>query len=141
MHCPTRLAFACLLLALASSVHAGTYKWVDEDGSIVYSQTPPPDRDYERISGPSGANYSAPMQSTPHPESEPDSNSGEDVERIMAESQAIREKNCQAGKQNLKTYQAFRRIRDADGNVTRLTDEERAAKIEEAKQLIADFCD
>jgi Domain of unknown function (DUF4124) len=38
-----RFLFACALLALSFSVSADIYKWVDSNGKVHYSNTPPPD--------------------------------------------------------------------------------------------------
>ena len=145
MNRPFRVALIGLLLILAVPLHAATYKWMDTDGRVVYSQTPPADAEYEVISSghprlesddPDEVDATAPLGAE-----SPSGDTEEEISKIAAESQAIREKNCQGAKQNLQTYQTYRRVRDDDGNVSLLTDDERQAKIEEAKQMITDFCD
>lgn len=142
-----RCALTGLILALALPLHAATYKWVDAEGRVVYSQSPPADVEYQVINT-GGARYStadsteAEESGATIPDAGPASGDPEqEIEEIAAQSEAIRQQNCQAAKQNLQTYQTYRRVRDDAGNVTTLTDTERQAKIEEAKQMIADFCD
>lgn len=38
-----RAAIAAIVLALAPAAHAVVYKWVEEDGKVIYSKEPPPD--------------------------------------------------------------------------------------------------
>ena len=38
-----RAAIAVIVLALAPAAHAAVYKWVEEDGKVIYSNEPPPD--------------------------------------------------------------------------------------------------
>ena len=40
-----------LLLTISLSVNAQIYKWVDDNGNIQYSQTPPMDRDAQVLRG------------------------------------------------------------------------------------------
>ena len=65
----------------------------------------------------------------------------EDVERTIAENEKIRQQNCEAARKNLEIYTTFRRFRDKDGNVTRLPEEERLKRLEEAKTQIETYCD
>jgi hypothetical protein len=39
----TRIAMTILLLALSTSTYGQVYKWVDKDGKVQYTDTPPPD--------------------------------------------------------------------------------------------------
>jgi hypothetical protein len=38
-----RAAIAAIVLVLAPAAHAVVYKWVEEDGKVIYSNEPPPD--------------------------------------------------------------------------------------------------
>jgi hypothetical protein len=44
-----KLAATLFLTLLATSASAETYRWVNEDGVVTYSQTPPPDASAEKI--------------------------------------------------------------------------------------------
>jgi hypothetical protein len=39
-----QLSACCLALVIAMTVQADAYKWVDDDGEVIYSQTPPVDK-------------------------------------------------------------------------------------------------
>jgi hypothetical protein len=136
-----------LTLAIASLAQAATmYKWVDKDGHTHYSQQPPADSNYEKLnirtqspSGSSSGSQSGPTYSTPS-----DSSSGQAsdvIKKEVAKGEEQRQKNCEQAKKALETYTAFRRVRDKDGNVVILDDNERAKRIEDAKAAIKEFCE
>ncbi|MDZ7802893.1 DUF4124 domain-containing protein [Thiohalophilus sp.] len=137
-----------LLLALATpTALAATYKYQDESGNTVYSQNPPenPDTPYEVMTNISsqarpGSN-SAPASSRPSPNLQPDEEESDTVAREQQQAEQMREENCEAAKKNLEIYTVYRRIRNEEGEVVRISDEERQQKIDEAKQAIRDFCD
>jgi len=140
-----------LLLAvglMSGAAGAATYKWVDDQGNITYSQTPPPSGDYERVSGstrPSNTGEET-MQNLRNSVADIEAQKEqarkqEDVERTIAENEKIRQQNCEAARKNLEIYTTFRRFRDKDGNVTRLPEEERLKRLEEAKTQIETYCD
>ncbi len=144
-----RPALLLALLLLAAPLHAVTYKWVDENGTVVYSQSrPPAGVPYETI------DTGRPRPPAAVPKKKPASSFLEQVEQEkkarakeqlirqdMQKSEELRRKNCEAARKDLEAYTAFRRFRKPDGSVVRLDDEERLKKIEEAKQAIKDFCD
>jgi len=147
------LLLACLLTGLTGPVSAekdsAIYKWTDDGGVVQYSQTPPPDRPSER------------MRRAPPPPEDPGAVQGKLQERVkaMEERQAAQEdaadkskkeeeikkivkKNCDTARKNLANLQLGgpRAYRTADGQVKRLTEEERQARIEEANKQIEEFC-
>ena len=137
---------------LPAAAQAATYKWVDAEGNITYSQTPPPSGDYERISGAarggpgSSTSGEQEMQRLRDSVADIDAQSEEtrkreEVERTIAENEEIRKQNCEAARRNLEIYTTFRRFRDKDGNVTRLPEEERLQRLEEARTQIETYCD
>jgi len=132
-----RILLFTAMMILASTASAGLYKWVDSEGNVHYSQKPPANTSFKTIKAPPPA----PKSSEPVVKTGNDEN---DVEKTIkaetAKNQKLREENCEIGKNNLKSYQTFRRIRDKDGNVRIVDAKERAEKIEAAKQLIRDFC-
>lgn len=129
----------------AASVQAATYKWVDKDGNVHYSQRPPPDTNYERLNiktpPPSATPASPAAPGTQAPAAAGQNNGSDTVAQEMAKNQEIRAKNCEAAKKNLELYTVFKRVRKEDGTVVRLDDEERAKKIEESQAAIKEFCD
>ncbi len=146
---PTRPALLIVLLLLAAPLQAITYKWVDENGTVVYSQSrPPAGVPYETID----TGRPRPPASTPGPK--PRSSFLEQVEKEkaakkkesiiqseMEKGAAARRKNCDAEPKTIQTYTAHKRILQKDGSVVRLDDNERQKKIEEAKEAIKEFCD
>lgn len=137
-----------LMLAMASpSVLAATYKYQDETGSTVYSQNPPENADtpYEVLGDiPSHAQPGrtpAPPAETRAPETPPDEEPNEAIEQQLQQAKKTRQENCDTAKKNLEIYTVYRRVRNEDGEVVRIDDNERQQKIDEAKQAIQDFCD
>src|SRR3989304_51680 len=39
---PSSIGMLCIYILLAGNAQAAIYKWVDENGDVQYSQTPPP---------------------------------------------------------------------------------------------------
>jgi hypothetical protein len=140
----TSLLF-CLIMV---SANAATYKWLDENGNVVYSQQPPEEGPYETIKtkrSPPASTGSTPAPSTSFTtevkqeteERELDSK----VQQEAAKSEQMRADNCKAARNNLETYTVYRRIKNDQGEIIRLDDNERAKRIQEAKDAIKEFCD
>ncbi|MCW8901817.1 MAG: DUF4124 domain-containing protein [Gammaproteobacteria bacterium] len=132
-----RILLLSTLMILASSASAGLYKWIDNDGNVHYSQKPPRDQQFKRLKAPAAA----PENSKPlYQETKLKDKAGNIVATETAKNEQIRATNCENAKNNLSSYQRSRRIRDKDGNVKTLDDNERSKQIENAKQAINDFC-
>lgn len=135
----TVMTLACVNLA-----SAGTYKWVDKDGTVHYSQQPPAQGNYQRLkihterpSSDSSSGSSTPNYTTP---SSNDDKASDVIKQTEAKGEEQRKKNCATAKKALQTYTVYRRVRDKDGNVIRLDDKERAKRINDAKAAIKEFC-
>ena len=135
-----------LALAVVSLAQAATYKWVDKDGHVHYSSQPPADANYEKLKLPSQGSSSSsthtqsgPTYTTPATGS--NGTSSEVIKKEEAKAEEIRQKNCEQAKKALETYTVYRRIRDKDGNVVYLDDNERAKRIADAKAGIKEFCE
>lgn len=145
-----RHVLSLLLLAACSLVtvtaQAGIYKWVDKNGNTVYSQNPPQTGQYQSIQAPSAP----PSNTTGNPAVDNakkviesgvvSEHKNAEVEKLTKQNDAIRAQNCKGAKANLQTFQVYRRIKQADGTVVRLSDTERQKKIDEMKQAIKEFC-
>ncbi len=131
-----RLLLLTTMMIFASSASAGLYKWVDSGGNVHYSQKPPRDQQFERLK-PAAA---APEDSKPLYPSTTLKKSNDTVATETAKNKKIRATNCLNAKNNLKSYQLSRRVRDKDGKVTIVDDKERAQQIEKAKKAISQFC-
>ena len=144
-----RIFITSLLLSLimVSANATTTYKWIDENGNVVYSQQPPEEKPYETIKT---KRSSTTQISTPSPTSSfatevkketEEQKLDQTVEQEAAKSAQLRADNCKAAKNNLETYTVYRRIKNDQGEIIRLDDNERARLIEESKKAIKEFCD
>ncbi len=141
------LIMGLLFSSLIASANAATYKWLDDNGNVVYSQQPPEGRPYETLKtkrpsstsirpSPAEASFMAEQQQ----KAEEAKKEGT-IQQEVAKAEKIRAENCKAAKHNLESYTAFRRVRNEKGEVIMLDDNERARLIEESKQDIKEFCD
>jgi hypothetical protein len=144
-----RIFLTSLVLSLIFLVpaNAATYKWIDENGNVVYSQQPPEEGPYETIktkTSPSTSRSTPPPASSFTTEVQKDQEERDldrKVEQEATKSAQLRADNCNAAKHNLETYTVYRRIKNDQGEVIRLDDNERAKRIQEAKDAIKEFCD
>lgn len=146
-----RTPLLILALTCATPLSAETYRWVDENGATVYSQSPPPaGRQAETIKPP------PPPAITPEEarrkldeqrqfleDRREDREIGKEKTAAGKEETQRRSQNCQAARANLKQLEGNTqvRMRDADGQYRRYTEEERQAKMAEARQQIEQYCD
>jgi phage protein D len=129
------------------------YRWVDENGVTVYSQTPPPAADAVKL------------KATPPPRAE-DAEAArkrleQQRERVFDEGEARKEAkaeqekrakeaqtrhtiaaNCEAAKKNLETLQNLgnRMVHTPDGRYLRLSEDEVRTQIEKARRQVKEFC-
>lgn len=145
-----RLVCLTFMLSLfATAAFAEIYKWVDEDGQTHYSQQAPRDIPATVIKTPPppaiDPNIAQQQVDDLIQQQESEEKMGleqQNQQKIAAENKADQEKNCNIAQQQLQQYQnnPGRRIMDADGNVTRLTEEERQQKIKEAQENVTKYC-
>ncbi|BBP85480.1 hypothetical protein PHLH8_51220 [Pseudomonas sp. Pc102] len=153
-----------LLLALGSSAMASqVYKWVDAQGVTHFGAQPPQGQDAKSIStGTAQPKEVKPSFENPYPvqpkaeeKAEPakpaaPANAGSDekqkaidekVKADVAKQEAERKKYCDTTRTNLAQLQNNPRLRvDEGGQIRRLSEEERQAKIAEAKKAIDENC-
>ena len=142
------LTTATLLLML-SNAEAGMYRWVDDNGVTVYSQTPPASGNATEVKvqtgtpTPAAAPAAAAQPTTTDQKADQTAAapSGPTKEEL-AESEKIRKENCEAARHNLDIYQNLGRkmIKTPDGLYKRPNEEERQAMIKEAQEAIKEFC-
>ena len=134
-------------LLFNTALHAGTYKWVDKDGNVVYSQHPPATGQYESIRVKpkprnSSTNTQANQSSKAFLEKADNKRKNDNkVKDALKKTQAIRKENCASAKKQLEFYSVYRRKKDQTGEYVRIDDIEKEAGLKEAKQAIKDFCD
>ena len=134
-----------IILLLPFSVHAKMYKWVDENGQTIYSESPPPGQQVETI------------KAAPPPPPAPNNEVNDLVQRA-ADAQEDREiakqaaadkkkksaenkSNCQAAKHNMAGLNGPpQRLIGIDGDYRRLTPDERARIKKETEKDIKKFC-
>lgn len=146
------LRLVCLALstlACTQLAHADIYKWVDEQGQVHYSQQPPQDRPAEQMKTPAPPTI-APGAAREQIDELIESQQAAEQEKLKQQQQAefeqeqqrIRQQNCEKAKHNLQQYRdnPGRRFRDAEGNVARLSEEQRQQRIEESQQRVDEYC-
>jgi len=121
------------------------YRWVDETGTTVNSDRPPPAGvKYETISGTSSFMY--PEAAEPEataPEEKPAAKQNPEVAK--SQTRPMLEKNpeyCAQAKQNLEVLNTKARIRvpDEDGNYRYIDEDEKAEQRATAESIIAQHC-
>lgn len=149
-----RMIFAgSLLLALATSAMAGqVYKWVDAQGVTHFGAQPPDGQQATSV------NTSVPkprpslplldseiqQQQTPQSESQPVGDQKAIDEKVKAEvatQEAERRKYCDSIRTNLAQLQNNPRLRtEVNGEMRRLSEEERQSRIKDAEKAISENC-
>ncbi|MCG8427948.1 MAG: DUF4124 domain-containing protein [Chromatiales bacterium] len=131
--------------------HAKMYRWVDENGTTVYSQSPPPDgkaateikaRKYPKPA-PAPEKTEDDKEEDNSADAETDKEKKKELARRKAESDEIKAENCKAARNNLQIYKDIgtRVLKTPDGLYQRLTDEEREKRIKEEKKRVKEFCE
>jgi len=142
---------AAAIMALAGPAPAETYKFVDDNGVTVYSQTPPPGAGAESVHiapGPGGGETEAARErlgrqiEADFDQRTDDAKAAEEQAR-SAHTAADRADACAAARQNLQTLENLgaRMLRMPDGKVRRPGEQERLNMMEETRGQIADLCD
>ena len=139
-----------LLLALlvSAAVQAEIYRWVDENGVTIYSQTPPPDSEAKRIKtspAPTGAENSQRQLEEEMQKLEDyreDKALAEEKRQKEERERQLNEENCRKARSNLDNLTALSRrlLKMPDGSYQRLTEEQRQQKMEEARKMIEKYC-
>ena len=143
------LAAAAVLLIISSlSANAGRdyYRWMDERGNPVHSDRPPPKgTDYEVVSTGSSLIRQVDAEEGVVP-AEVEPHVGNEFEQVDSRRTETVKKNpeaCQRARDNLAQLDSHARIRlrNDQGEVRFLSEEEKAAEREKAMIAIEAFCD
>lgn len=134
-----------LLLALSSSAMAGqVYKWVDAQGVTHFGAQPPQGQTAQTLNTatpPPNPVETAPAGAALTGESEQRA-IDQKVKKQVAEQQAERQRYCTTLRTNLAQLQNNPRVRvEEEGEMRRLNEEERQARISETQKKIGDTCD
>lgn len=146
------LAFLLFLAALCwlAPAFGKTYRWVDENGVTVYSQSPPPEGEATVIKPP-------PPPATPPDEAWKELNQQrlrledaredreleQESQQKQAEEDEVRRKNCETARQTLERLQGHppKLVRTTSGEYKPINEEERQAMLEEARAKVQEYCE
>lgn len=146
------LAFVCctVLILLCSAVQADTvYRWVDAQGHVHYSQTPPPN---------SKTNAKA-VDITPAPSDQTSLDRTQDMEQAVndrqqarqalaekakqeADKKAQQQKACEAARERVQRYDQVNRVarKDKDGNVVYASGDDLVKLRQQAQEQADKIC-
>jgi hypothetical protein len=138
----------CLMLLASPPLFAETYKWVNEEGVVTYSQTPPTDGSAERVK-----TYGSQSNSSQSAESrlnqlrqkladdEEDRNLEKEKRQEADEALAMKKHNCEAAHSNLRKLEGLGNRRyKIDGEYRRLPEEERQRLMQKERGHIKANC-
>jgi hypothetical protein len=141
------LAFAAFS-AVAESQNM--YKWTDDQGEVHYSQFPPPGHKAEKMKAPPPAPGPSTNAGGNDLQEPGDATKKQDEKQAQEENDAkrkaaleeMRKKNCEIARQNLVNLQRGGNVRykGPNGEVIRLTEEDRQKRIEDANTHIKENC-
>jgi uncharacterized protein DUF4124 len=144
------LTFLCLIVTgffLSLSVNAKMYKWVDEDGHVQYSQSPPnSDVKVEEIKPPGKVDTDSAQKQLEAQKARANELSEKRLESknetAKSEEEAAQKvKRCDQARARLKSFQRPRvNLLDEDGNRVRAKEEDRLKGLEDAKKYLSDNC-
>jgi len=130
-----------LLVTFGTAATAELYRWVDKDGSVQFSQVPPPNRAVERLDPrlpPLGDTTAASGEPRSDAPASPEEKGNED-ENELARLTRVYRQNCETARRNLEIYRSAARIAE-NGEPRALSDEERRQRIEESERQIEKYC-
>ena len=140
------VCLAALFLNSSTSL-AAMYKWVDEEGNTHYTQSPPPgDIESESIKPPPKINPEHDQKRVQGRQQMLDDiakqRKDKNDEALKAEQEAQkRASECEMAKKRLASYERPRiMVKDANGNPTRLDEEQRMAEIKKSRDLVKEAC-
>ena len=138
-----------ILAALPTILYADTYKWINEDGVTTYSQTPPKGVKAERVKvyGAKSSDSEQSSKSRVNQLRQKLADSAEDLElekqrqQKDTEDHALKQKNCEAARQNLHSLEILGSRRyEIDGEYRRLSDEERQKLMQKEREHVKANC-
>ncbi len=143
------LALAIGLTPVTPSI-AATYKWTDDDGNVVYSQTKPPGgravevvkQHSTGVTDEEAKRQLEGLRDKANAQSEDRQLKAEVAQDELDRNQRIK-KNCENARKNLSLLETPARVTlmDADGNPYFLGEEQRQERVLEAKSQVERYCD
>jgi len=141
-----------LLSAFAGAAGAEIYKWVDKDGNVQYTQSPPPDgikgQEIQPPPPPPEADVEAADQAlekrVESGQKAEDAKTEQAGEKVKTEADAAKQaQRCEQAKARVASYERPRvTVADsaAEDGRRRATEEERLAELEKSQTLVREFC-
>lgn len=135
-----RLPLALVLLLLAPAVAAQVYKWTDAQGTVHYSEMPPPQGTaFKRIT--TTGVVEAPPPAPKPVGAEPDDKPQPEQPTSVADTPENRAKLCSSLKANLDTLRSKGPVvMEQQGKPVALDDEQRKQQIATAEKQYVQFC-
>jgi hypothetical protein len=152
MRYPLLSVLLCALITAATSALAATYKYVNENGETVYSQTPPPagTEGVERMKAPprparksGSAEQKNQEDATTVDERQSDKKTAAQDQKKMQQAEAERKKQCEQMRQDVETLinkPVVRRASEDGGEPVVLTGEEREAEVKALRESLKKNC-
>ncbi len=139
----------CLFFSFPALLSAETYKWVDENGVVTFSQTPPPSTQAEKVNLPKsttsvGASSKARLHSLRQrlADNAEDRELEKQKEQEEKEQLALRKKNCESARSNLRKLENLGNHRYKQGDeYKRLSEEERQSLMQKERGHIKENCE
>jgi hypothetical protein len=149
-----RLLFLAWAFALAGAASAQLYRWVDKDGRVHYTSTPPPAGVQSRaLAAPSASPPPAAQEERKGPltpaEQEAEfrkrrleEQKAQEKSAATAKEEATKQANCQHAREGLTALESGERIArtDAQGQRYYLDDDARGAEIRRAQRVVQEWC-
>ncbi|MDN3519682.1 DUF4124 domain-containing protein [Aquisalimonas lutea] len=155
-----KLPALLLGVALATSAGAEIYRWTDDSGQVHYGGNPPANVDAEVVDNPArepagqGGEDEPPAETAEAKDgsgdeaadgdaSGQDGDSGEQAgSNAEGESNPQLAEACDTARQNAEVFgdESVRRVRTEDGEVERITPEQREQRLQEAQAFIEEHC-
>lgn len=158
----TRIVFLAVMLAFAASAFAQMYRWVDKDGKVHYTATPPP-------AGVKARTLQAPVAPAPAADDAAKDAGAKDArkdaltpagqeqefrkrqleaqkarekEALAAQEAEVKQANCARAREALATFESGQRISrtNPQGERYYLDDDVRARETEAARRAVQDWC-
>lgn len=139
-----KLVFVCIGLGMcldafsAQNISKETYKWMDEQGIVQYTERPPKNRAYEKIT----VNASGGQEVISVSAQEAAEESTDTTESALDELVAANQRNCKIAQQNMEVLKNMARIRVSDekGENRILTPAEKQGRLDETQKQIDIYC-
>ena len=144
---------AIFLLLISINSHAALNKWIDADGKVHYSDTPPPDIKVKTLRSSAASEAVAPGSGVAAPKTLADREAEwkksqktkeEDATKAVQaqEAASMKQKNCEIARKNLATYENSPAIvtYNEKGERTFMDDASRKQNAEEARKSVSSFC-